>query len=120
MQLIICDYDPYNPIPMDENQGLDRYLDIASSYSATEKYDIFYTLKNRALVVILKVSSHTLRNIHCINIILHILVLQFFKHCFSFILMFQYHSSHNCVAILFFETFSSFFIVFFFMAYSVW
>ena len=46
MQLIIRYYDPYNPLPMDEKQGLERYLAFEALYSATEQVDINNKLLN--------------------------------------------------------------------------
>lgn len=64
MHLQKCDYDPYNPLSLDENQGLERYLHFESSMRATEDYDnnkIEDELRYRALVVIFKVSLRKTR-----------------------------------------------------------
>ena len=60
MQQIIRDYDPYNPLPLDEHDiGLFRYLEFEDKHRAAEDYNnnkIDDELRNRALLTIFTVS----------------------------------------------------------------
>ncbi|XP_062079652.1 uncharacterized protein LOC133784228 isoform X2 [Humulus lupulus] len=58
--LIVPGYDPYNPFPLDENQGFDKYLQLESSIMDDEDYErrkSRHEFRCRALIVIFKYSN---------------------------------------------------------------
>ncbi|XP_062080735.1 uncharacterized protein LOC133785523 [Humulus lupulus] len=59
--LVVPDYDPYNPIPLDVNEGLERYLEFESSIALNEDHNkskLNLALRFRAMLVIFKYSKH--------------------------------------------------------------
>ncbi|KAM6553630.1 hypothetical protein CsatB_014392 [Cannabis sativa] len=59
--LLVPDYDPYNPLPLDVNEGLERCLEFQSSNARIEdriKSTLNLSCRFRAMLVIFKYSKH--------------------------------------------------------------